>query len=417
MKKLALLVMLSALLVIAAACGGSSGTTEKPQGNDGGNDGGASSADVVKIGTLHPLSGGLALEGQEMRDAVRLAVEEANEAGGIQSLGGAKIEIVESDHEGSPEKGVSEVQSLDRAGVLGIIGTYASGVALPATQEAERSSIPFVIDIGSANELTERGFKYTFRLQPPATSFSVDFLKYFDELNKMTDTPLKTAVLVHEDSVFGTSVASAVEEHAEEHGLEVLATLPHAASTADLSSTINRINSLKPDIVVVTTYLRDGVMLVEGLHNANYKPKAIIGVANGAFSNASFITESQNMNNLIMDVNYTINPQSDEANKVKEAFKAKYNKNLGPNAAYSYMAAKVLIDAIERAGSTDRAAVQQALTETEMSEHILPQDVIKFDEKGQNINAQAVLNQIFDGTIKVVYPEEYKEADPVYPAN
>lgn len=416
MKKLGLSAMLSALLVFAAACGGSSGTTEKPQGNEGGNDG-TSSAEVVKIGTLHPLSGGLALEGQEMRDAVRLAIEEANEAGGIQSLGGAKIELVESDHEGSPEKGVSEVQNLERAGVLGIIGTYASGVALPATQEAERSGIPFVIDIASANQITERGFKYTFRLQPTATSFSGDFLKYYDELNKMTDTPLKTAVLVHEDSVFGTSVAAAVEEKAAEHGLEVLATLPHAASTADLSSTINKINSLKPDMVVVTTYLRDGVMLVDGLHNASYKPKAIVGVANGAFSNASFITESQSMNNLIMDVNYTINPQSEMANKVKIAFKEKYNKNLGPNAAYSYMAAKVLIDAIERAGSTDRAAVQQALTETEISDHILPQGVIKFDETGQNMNAQAVLNQIFDGTTKVVYPNEYKEADPVYPAN
>ncbi|MEK3936766.1 ABC transporter substrate-binding protein [Sporosarcina sp. FSL W7-1349] len=412
MKKKMLFLFMAVLLLIATACSDSSGNAESSGSSSGGG-----KDNVVKIGSLHPLSGGLAMEGQEMRDAIRLAVEETNEAGGIQSLGGAKVELVEADHEGAPEKGVSEVNNLERAGVLGIIGTYASGVALPATQEAERSGIPFVIDIGSADELTERGFKYTFRLQPPATSFSKDFLNYYEELNKSADTPLKTAVLIHEDSVFGSSVAKAIEEHANEYGLEVLATLPHAASAADLSSTINRVKSLNPDIVATTTYLRDGVMLVEGLHNAGVKSKAIIGVANGAFSNASFITDSADINNLIMDVNYSINPKSELTAEVKAKFKEKYNKNLGPNAAYSYMAAKVLIDAIERAGKNDRDAVQKALTETDYHDHILPQDSIKFDEKGQNMNASAVLNQIFDGETKVVYPEAFKEEDPVYPAN
>jgi len=395
--------MMSALLVIVAACSEDADGEEK--------------VDVVKIGSLHPLSGGLALEGQEMRDAIRLAIEETNEAGGIKSLDGAKVELVESDHEGLAEKGVTEVQKLDGAKVVGIIGTYASGVALPATQEAERSGIPFMVDIGSADEITERGFKYTFRLQPPATSFSKDFLTYFEELNKSTNTPLKTAVIVHEDSVFGSSIAKAIAEHAKEYDLEILATLPHSAATPDMSSTINKVTSLKPDIVLTTTYLRDGVMLIEGLQNSNFTPKAIIGVANGAFSNASFISDEASENQNIMDVNYTINPKSETAIKVKEAYLEKYKKHLGPNAAYSYMAAKVLIDAIERAGSTDREAVMEALRETNYSDHILPQDAIKFDEKGQNINARAVLNQIDDNESKVVYPEEYQERKFVYPAN
>ncbi|AOV07418.1 hypothetical protein BI350_07615 [Sporosarcina ureilytica] len=399
--------MMSVLLVIVGACSDSN-----VQGSDYESDGNS-----VKIGSIHPLSGGLAQEGQEMRDAIRLAIEEVNEAGGIKSLDGAKIELVESDHEGLAEKGVTEVQKLDSAKVVGIIGTYSSGVALPATQEAERSGIPFVVDIGSADEITERGFKYTFRMQPPATSFSKDFLTYFEEINKSTNTPLKTAVIVHEDSVFGSSIAKAINEQAEEYELEVLATLPHSAATADLSTTINKITSLKPDIVLSTTYLRDGVMLVEGLQNTKFTPKAIIGVANGAFSNASFITDEAAANQNLMDVNYTINPKSEEATKVKEAYLEKYNKHLGPNAAYSYMAAKVLIDAIERAGSTDRTAVMQALEETDYTDHILPQDTIKFDEKGQNINARAVLNQIFENESKVVYPEEYQEVEYVYPAN
>lgn len=370
---------------------------------------------IVKIGALHPLSGALANEGQEMRDAARLAVEEINEAGGIESLGGAKVELIEADHEGAPEKGMSEIQRLDREKVVGVIGAYSSGVTLPATQEAERAGIPFVVDIATVEEVTKRGFKYTFRVQPPASTMAANFLDYFNVLNEMSDSPLETVVLVHEDSVFGTSIASLIEKGAADHGIEVLDNIPHAATTADLSSTINKINRLKPDAVIATTYLRDGTLLVNGLNQSNFQPKAIIGVANGAFSNTSFINDETEINQYIMDVNYSINPQSNLAIEVSKRYEDQFNKHMGPNAAYSYTATKVLIDAVERAGSTDRAKIQKALSETNLTEHILPQDSIIFDESGQNANAQAVLNQIINGETKVIYPDEYKNADAVLP--
>ena len=370
---------------------------------------------IVKIGALHPLSGGLANEGQEMRDAARLAVKEVNEAGGIKSLGGAKVELIEADHEGAPEKGMSEIQRLDREKVVGVIGAYSSGVTLPATQEAERAGIPFVVDIATVEEVTERGFKYTFRVQPPASMMAENFLEYFDVLNEMSETPLETVVLVHEDSVFGTSIASLIEKGASDHQIDVLDNIPHAATAADISSTINKINRLKPDAVIATTYLRDGTLLVNGLKQSNFQPKVIIGVANGAFSNTAFINDETDINQHIMDVNYSINPQSELALEVSQKYEDQFNKHMGPNAAYSYTATKVLIDAVERAGSTDRAKIQKALSETNLTEHILPQDTIVFDESGQNANAQAVLNQIINGETKVIYPDEYKNADPVLP--
>lgn len=396
-----MLVLLMALTFVIAGCAsGGSGEAEN---------------DVIKIGSLHPLSGALANEGQEMRDAVRLAVEEVNENGGIKSLDGAKIELIEADHEGVPEKGVSETQRLDRDKVVGIIGAYSSGVTLPATQEAEKAQIPFIVDIASADEVTKRNFKYTFRLQPPATLMANNFLEYIDFINSKMNDSIKTIALVHEDSVFGTSIAKIIEKDAKENGLEVIANLPHAATAADLSSSINKIKSLKPDAIVSTTYLRDGTLLVSGLKEAKFTPKAMIGVANGAYSNATFIEKETDMNQYLLDVNYSINPQSKLANEVKEKYKKKFNKEMGPNGAYSYTAAKVLIDAIERAGSTDRKEIQKALTETKMEEHILPQKAIEFDKTGQNKNAQAILNQISDSKTNVVYPDDYKSAEFVIP--
>jgi branched-chain amino acid transport system substrate-binding protein len=418
MKKWSLLFIFSVLMLVMAACSddaSESGTTDTGTAGDSGSS--SSSVESIKIGSLHPLSGGLALEGQEMRDGVKLAVEQRNAAGGIQSLGGAKIELIETDHEGTPEKGVSEVQKLDREGALGVIGAYSSGVALPATQEAERAGLPFVVDIGSANDITERGFKYTFRLQPAATTFSKDFLEILKDLNENSSEKLTRLTLVHEDSVFGTSIATAIKDMADEYGLEIVDILPHAASAADLSTTINKISANKPDIVVATTYLRDGVMLVEGIESSNYTPKAIIGVANGAFSNASFLTDHSAINNNIMDVNYTINQKSELSAQVSKEYLDMFGRNLGPNAAYSYMATVVLLDAIERAGSTDRAKIQEELRKTKLEDHILAAGVIEFDEKGQNINARAVLNQIVDGASYVVGPEEYKVEDPIFPQN
>lgn len=304
---------------------------------------------------------------------------------------------------------------MDSQGVLGIVGPYTTAVALAATQEAERAGIPFIVDVGSADDITDRGFAYTFRIQPPASSFPKAFLEYIPMLNEENNVELTTVINAHEDSDFGTGMANVLKENAEAAGLDVLDTLPHPFDTADLSSDVNKIKSLEPDIVSSTTYLNDGQLLIETLLGAGFKPKAIVGMASGAFSNAKFIQEKQDINQYLMDVNYAMNPNSELTAEVKEKYQDKFGKGLGPNAAISYTAAKVLLDAIERAGSTDRDKVREEITKTNLTDHILAQDAIKFDETGQNENAQPVVNQIIDGETKVVMPEEYKAADPVYP--
>jgi len=412
MKRITLLMVGVLFLVFLAACGGNDDGDTNSSG--GGTDSG-SNGDVVKIGTLHPLTGPQASEGQEMRDAIQLAIDEVNENGGIESLGGAKVELVEGDSENNPEKGISEVQQMDNSGVVGIVGPYTTAVALAATQEAERIGLPFIVDVGSADEITGRGFDYTFRIQPPASSFPEAFLKYIPELNEANDVELTSVINAHEDSDFGTGMANVLKEKASEAGIDVLDTLPHSFDTADLSSDVNKIKSKNPDIVSATTYLNDGQLLVESLIGSGVEPKAIVGMASGAFSNSKFIREETAINQYLMDVNYAMNPNSELTQQVKEKYEEKYNKGLGPNAAISYTAAVVLLDAIERAGSTDREDIRVAITETNLEDHILAQEEVKFDDTGQNVNAQPVVNQIIDGESYVVMPEEYKAKDPVYP--
>ena len=149
------LIALLAMSVAAgvAACGSSSGSSS------------GSSVKEVKIGTLYPVSGELAKLGHECMSGVKMAVDEINAAGGIKSMGGAKLVLVEADSQGKPDVGISEITRLvQQDNVTAIIGTYQSSVALPATQTAERLQTPIMITTAVADAITQQGYKYVFRI-------------------------------------------------------------------------------------------------------------------------------------------------------------------------------------------------------------------------------------------------------------
>ena len=103
-----------------------------------------SAADTVKVGILLPLSGSVAPIGVNNRRGHEFAVEEINANGGIKALGGAKLEMIDGDTQGKPEIGITELQKLERKGVVAIMGAYQSGVTFPVTQVSEKLRVPFI---------------------------------------------------------------------------------------------------------------------------------------------------------------------------------------------------------------------------------------------------------------------------------
>ena len=102
----------------------------------------AAAADDIKVGILLPLSGPIAPIGQNNRRGHVLAIEDINAAGGIKSLGGAKLVIVDGDTQGNPRVGIQEAEKLARQGVVAILGAYQSNVTFPSTQTAEKLGVP-----------------------------------------------------------------------------------------------------------------------------------------------------------------------------------------------------------------------------------------------------------------------------------
>src|SRR6476659_5389616 len=147
---------------------------------------------AVKVGILHPVSGALSYSGQQGRIGATLAIEEINAAGGIKALRGAKIEAVLGDAQSTPEGGNAEVEKMNGAGVAAIVGGYASGICLAASQTAARYELPYVVDVGVVDAIVTRGLKNTFRFGPGFGVIAKTALDNLVTINDQSDKAAKT---------------------------------------------------------------------------------------------------------------------------------------------------------------------------------------------------------------------------------
>lgn len=402
MKKRRLLsIAMSGLLTILAVSGCGSTNSSTASASGGGS--------VIKIGSVHPLTGSYAYEAQAIVNAQQLAIDEINAAGGISSMGGAKLELEVGDSQASADTGASETERLIAEGCSIITGTFQSGVTLTCMQKAEQNQVPFLVTVSNNVAMFENGFEYCFRIQPNADVFAQDFIEYITEIK--TDD-IKTAVLIHEDSLTGTDSGDIIAENMDLTGIELLDRITYSASTATLSTEVTKIADLQPDLLITIGYFADTSLLVKELNERGVELKMVCGVANGGISDTKFIEDFGDTVENYLDLNYRFNPNSEKTEELLTSYKEKYGDAMSVHAVWGYESIYVIADALERAGSSDSEALKKAMHETNIEDHVLAQaGSITFDEKGENVNAAGVLVQIQNGKHVVVYPKEFAEAE------
>lgn len=402
MKKRRLLsIAMSGLLTVLAVSGCGSTNSSTASASGGGS--------VIKIGSVHPLTGSYAYEAQAIVNAQQLAIDEINAAGGIASMGGAKLELEVGDSQAGADTGASETERLISEGCSIITGTFQSGVTLTCMQKAEQNQVPFLVTVSNNVAMFENGFEYCFRIQPNADVFAHDFIEYITEIK--TDD-IKTAVLIHEDSLTGTDSGDIIAENMGSTGIELLDRITYSASTATLSTEVTKIADLKPDLLITIGYFADTSLLVKELNERGVELKMVCGVANGGISDTKFIEDFGDTVENYLDLNYRFNPNSEKTEELLTSYKEKYGDDMSVHAVWGYESIYVIADALERAGSSDSEALKKALHETNIEDHVLAQaGPITFDEKGENVNAAGVLVQIQNGKHVVVYPREFAEAE------
>ena len=97
---------------------------------------------AVKVGLIHPVTGFVAYNGQQCRLGGTMAVEDVNKAGGIKSMGGAKLEPLLGDSQSKVEVGVAEVEKMNEQGVAAYIGCFQSPVTIAATRPPPSTARP-----------------------------------------------------------------------------------------------------------------------------------------------------------------------------------------------------------------------------------------------------------------------------------
>ena len=364
-------------------------------------------ARTVKVGVLHPVTGALAYSGQQCRAGALMAIEDINKAGGIKSLGGARIEAMLGDAQSQPQAGAAEVEKMNEAGVSAVVGAFASAICLATTQAAAKYNLPHIVDVGVADQIVERGLKNTFRFGPGYKAVADLAVANLHVLNSLAGKPAKSVMIIHEESLFGTGTANLLARELPGYGFEVKEVIKHANPTRDFNKSVN------PDIVIPANYYNEYALLVRTMQQQRVVPKAIYSVLGGAASSYKFVEEFPDASNGIIDCNHWFNPKDPRAQALKkraEAQKLYFSYEL----FMTYTAMMLLADALERAKSTDRAAIIDALEKSTFSNHIMPYGPTKF-VNGQNTGGRPLMTQVLNKDIKVIIPREYREAEPLFP--
>ncbi len=368
---------------------------------------------AIKIGVLHPVTGALAYSGQQCREGAMMAIEDINKAGGIKSMGGAKIEALLGDAQSTPQAGTAEIEKMNEAGVSAVIGAFASAICLATTQAAAKYNLPHVVDIGVADQIVERGLKNTFRFGPGYRKCAEIAVANLHVLNTAAGKPARTVMIIHEESLFGTGTAQLLGRELTGYGYEVKEVIKHANPTRDFNNIVLRMKAVNPDIVIPANYYNEYALLVRTMQQQKVTPKAIYSVLGGAASSYKFVKEFPEAANGIIDCNHWFNPKDKRSAELRKRVEAKglfYTYEI----FNTYTAMRMLADAINRAGKADRAAINDALEKSTFSDHFMPYGTTKF-VNGQNTGAQPLMTQVLKNDIKVIVPREYREIDPLFP--
>lgn len=405
----------------------------------------------IHVGVVEPTSGAQAPLGQAEYDAIKMAIEMINEKGGV--MGEYPITYDFADSQSEPAIGASEAERLiNDKKVPVLMGSYSSAIAEAISEVAERYNVVLWEMSGAADSVLTKGYKWTFRNEANASAWgaeSVEFIMGNDEkiqekLGKSAKD-LKVAI-IHEDGPYGTAVASGNEATAKKYGLNIALKEAYSAKSVDLSSIIMKIKAANPDVLLLTSYVNDGIMFNRQAKELNLTLPIFI-THSGGHSVQAFVDGVGKDADFMLTVDpVPCNPNtsgfSAENAALFDEFVKRWTAKFGVppyhHVEYRQFAQTMLFFneivpvAIEKHGAFTSEAIADAIRSVDVADaDSLMGHGAKFStpeepwtdpwlgnkHTGQNFKARAFINQYFDGTLVTVWPENLakKEAELFLP--
>ncbi|WP_029893572.1 branched-chain amino acid ABC transporter substrate-binding protein [Desulfohalovibrio reitneri] len=366
---------------LALVLGGAIGCSSDEPTDEGGT--AEQEAQPLKIGSLSPLTGPYAADGNDIANGVRAAISVVEEQGGIP--GYSEIEFLPQDSACDPKQAVAAANKLVNEKVKGVVGAYCSSSTIPASEViVAEAGIPMLTPASTNENVTERGLQNMWRVcgrDDDQAVVAVQFMQDFLDA--------KTLYIVDDKTTYSQGLADNVERLAKEQGLEVIEHDHVNQGDKDFSAVLTKIKDVQPDVFYMSLQNSStgALMLIQAdrmdigadivAQDAVYHPQLIEiakDAANGVYLTFGYIDES-----------------TEAYKEFKEAY-AEYGEP-GAYSGYAYDSATVLLKAIEQAGSTDPQALREAILGMDFqgaTKHI------SFKENGDS-GSNYIIRQVQDG--------------------
>jgi branched-chain amino acid transport system substrate-binding protein len=386
----------------------------------------------VKIGVIYPMSGAIAQAGLDDKHAIELALDIINtgkykhlnlplsRSAGLPNLGGAKVTVVFSDHQGKPDLGLSEAERLiTQEKVAALLGCYNSSVTETASMVAERMKVPFFNPESSSPRLTRRGFKWFFRSSPHDETFSEGMFQAVQDLEKKRGSKFKTIAVMYEDTLYGKDSSRIEKELAAKAGYQVVADIPYRSRATSLTSEVQKLKAANPDLLFPTSYASDAILLNKTSKDLEYNAPVIMA-QNAGHTDPSFIEAvGKDADGICSRTEFSLDlvKHKPMLAEINDLFKKRSGRDFSGTSARCFVGFFVLCEAINRAGSTAPEAIREALTKTNIfaDQLITPWRGVKFDDTGQNILVDAIVIQYQGAKPYTVWPFNLATKEMIYP--
>ncbi len=373
-----------------------------------GTSGQVKAADVFKVGIILPLTGGQAAFGEIEKNSFLMAFNEIQKAGGIK---GAKIELLFEDDTGKPDIARAAAEKLiskDKVVLLG--GGYGSSETRAIAGVAQQNKMPFLINTGAADVITEQGWNYVFRLNPPVSEYADAAETFFKEVAKP-----KTAAILFENSLFGTSGSREFEKSCKELGIQVVLKEGYEKGAVDFKPLLIKVKNANPDLVYMISYIMDASLLIRQSMELDINPKLFVGGAAG-FTLPEFYQNAGKATDGVFSATLWVPtlPFPGAMDYFKN-YKKLHGKDTEYHGAEAYAAMFVIADVLKRAKSLSHEDIRQALAATDLMTAF---GRIKFTSYGKKTNQNKVATYLVQwnkGKLECVWPKEYATSKYAFP--
>lgn len=324
--------------------------------------GGGSDAKTVKIGLLNEMTGNNATFGTSAANGAKLAFKEANAKGGVL---GKQIEAVVADNKSEPSESANAMTKLaTQDKVVAVTGVFSSSNAIAASSVAESSKMPFLA-VGATNpkvtvdEKSGKVKQYTFRVcfvDPFQGTVGANFV-----LNNLKAK--NAAILVDNSSDYSKGLAAFFKDALVKGGGAVLAEEAYLQKDQDFKSILTKVKALNIDVIYVPGYYEEVGKIVRQAREIGITAPIVGGDGWDSPKLVELATAAA-LNNTFFTNHYSVDDQSAASKAFVEAYKKEYGQTPDALAVLGYDAANLLLDAIKRANSTDKAKIQEALAAT-----------------------------------------------------